>query len=293
MAQALEVTIWDVQHGSAAFISTPTGKKLAIDLGVGSFKNPSDATFSPLKHLRNKGGHTSLDALIITHPHTDHIDDIVNLHLLKPVMILAPKGIDRVLVRKGNKSKDKTVIDTYFEWIDSYNQPVTPGKEMSNPTEWGCSIQWFFPVYDGPNLNNYSIVTVLSYAGSTIVIPGDNEAPSWKSLLEQTAFVNVIKNTNVFVASHHGRESGYHADVFKHFKPKLCVVSDTNDIPTSVTDKYTYQAEGMTVFNRETKTDEIRKTVTTRSDDSIYIKCWSEWDTSEGRYKNWISGRIN
>jgi hypothetical protein len=47
----LEVTVWDVQHGSAAYVKTPTEKHLAIDLGVGSFKAPADATFSPLYHL--------------------------------------------------------------------------------------------------------------------------------------------------------------------------------------------------------------------------------------------------
>lgn len=30
----LEVMIWDVDHGSAAYIKTPTGKHIAIDLGV-------------------------------------------------------------------------------------------------------------------------------------------------------------------------------------------------------------------------------------------------------------------
>lgn len=293
MVQALEVVIWDVQHGSAAFIKTPTGKKLAIDLGIGSFKNPSDTTFSPLKHLRYSWSYTDLDALIITHPHTDHLDDIVNLHLMKPSMILAPKGIDRELVRKGNQSKDKSIIDKYFQWIDSYNGAVSADESMSNPTMWGCTIKWFFPVYTGPNLNNYSIVTVISYAGSTIIIPGDNEAPSWKSLLEQPAFVSAIKNTNVFVTAHHGRESGYYADLFKHFKPRLAIVSDTNDIPTSVTDKYTYQASGWNVYNRQTNAYETRKTLTTRSDDAVLVRCWTEWNVQERLNKNFMEVSIN
>src|SRR5437899_1704458 len=115
MAEALEVIIWDVQHGSAALVLTPTGKRLAIDLGVGSFKNPTDATFSPLRHLHQRYSYRYLDALIITHPHTDHLDDIVNLHLLPPSILLAPKSIDRELVRKGNQSKDKSVIEAYFQ----------------------------------------------------------------------------------------------------------------------------------------------------------------------------------
>lgn len=293
MTAALEVTIWDVQHGSAAFIKTPTGKKLVIDLGVGSFKNPRESTFSPLQYLYDKGGHRSLDALIITHPHTDHLDDIGNLHLLPPEIIVAPRWIDRDLIREKNKSKDKAVIDAYFQWLDRFSNPIPGSQKVSIATNWGCSIQWFSPAYSETNLNNYSIVTVIKHAGSTIVIPGDNEPPSWRLLLEQPAFVSAIKGTNVFVASHHGRESGYHADLFKYFTPVLCIVSDTNNIPTSVTQKYTYQAEGMDVLNRETGQYETRKTVTTRSDDSIYLRCWTGWDSAAGRYENYMLARIN
>lgn len=293
MDPSLEVVIWDVQHGSAAFIKTPTGRTLAVDLGTGSFKNPADVTFSPLCHLRYTWNYTALDALIITHPHKDHLEDIVNLHLVKPKVIVAPRRIDRRLVLQGNQGKDTSFIDTYFQWLDTYRGAVSVENSLDNERAWGCSIKWFFPVYAGSNLNNYSIVVVISYAGSTVVIPGDNEASSWKSLLEGAGFVSAISNTNVYVTAHHGRESGYHADLFKHFKPSLCVVSDTTDIPTSATDKYTYHAQGWNVYNRETGKYEPRKTVTTRSDDAIYIKCWPEWSAQEGCIKNFMEVRIN
>ena len=34
-----------------------------------------------------------------------------------------------------------------------------------------------------------------------------------------------MNSANIFMASHHGRESGYCADIFEK-KPNLCVVSD-------------------------------------------------------------------
>ena len=39
---------WDVQHGNACYIETPTGKRFVIDCGIGSYIKPADATFSPL-----------------------------------------------------------------------------------------------------------------------------------------------------------------------------------------------------------------------------------------------------
>jgi competence protein ComEC len=273
---SLNMLFWDVQHGSAAYIKTPTGKKLIIDLGVGSFMKPEDATFSPLRHLRYNYGVTSVDALIITHPHADHIDDIHNLSLVKPKILLAPKQIDRDLIREKNQAKDESVVNAYFDLLDTYSGPVPAGDRLDNGSAWGLDIKLFLPKYTGTNLNNYSIVTVITYAMSRIVIPGDNEPASWNLLLDDPAFVDAIKATDFFVASHHGRESGYCADVFEHFKPKLVFISDTNNVSTAVTEKYYGHATGAPVQHRESQEVETRYCLTTRTDDFITVNCWSE-----------------
>jgi beta-lactamase superfamily II metal-dependent hydrolase len=65
------------------------------------------------------------------------------------------------------------------------------------------------------NLNNHSIVTILEYASSKIIIPGDNEAASWKELIKDTGFVAAAKNPDVLVAPHHGRQAGYCYELFE------------------------------------------------------------------------------
>lgn len=42
---------WDVQHGNACYIGTPTGKRLVIDCGTCSYIKPADKTFSLFVHL--------------------------------------------------------------------------------------------------------------------------------------------------------------------------------------------------------------------------------------------------
>ena len=64
--------IWNVQHGSAAHIRTPNGGYIAVDCG-------STEAGSPLLALKNQLGQSQLDMAIITHPHVDHISDILNL----------------------------------------------------------------------------------------------------------------------------------------------------------------------------------------------------------------------
>ena len=57
---SLRLILWNVQHGSAAYIHTPNGKHIAIDLGAGD-------AFSPLQHLW-RNGVQRLDHVTITHP---------------------------------------------------------------------------------------------------------------------------------------------------------------------------------------------------------------------------------
>jgi competence protein ComEC len=272
------IVIWDVQHGSAAYIRTPTGKHIVIDLGVGSFKNPTDATFSPLAHLHWNYQIIELDALIITHPHRDHLDDINNVALVRPKAVFAPRHLTEEQLRAGNPAYDTdAVMKAYRNLLAQYSSPLTLGIDPRNRTLTGLDVQIFSPFgYTGTNLNNHSIVTVLSYAGSKILIPGDNESPSWAELLKQPAFVAAITGTDILVAAHHGREAGYSQELFNFISPKLVIVSDTTNPGTSAVDKYSAKASGWLVRNRTSGEYETRYCLTTRSDDYIVIDMYAD-----------------
>ena len=99
----MDLVIWDVQHGSSAYLKTPNKKHIVIDLGTGDLSNDV-VTFSPLLHLKNKYNVEQLDEVIITHPHTDHIDDIMNLDALSPKTLIRPKHLSKEDILKS-KSK--------------------------------------------------------------------------------------------------------------------------------------------------------------------------------------------
>lgn len=270
----LEMTLWDVDHGSACYIKTPTGRHITIDLGVGDMS--SGQSFSPLRHLRFTKGILDLDWLVITHPHRDHLDDIANLGLVNLKMLLANRSISANYVTAGNKPQDAGIVDEYQALLSRFTGTVGLVESTSNAAYWGCTIEYFTPVYSGPNLNNYSLVVIVSFAGTKIVIPGDNEAASWESLLANPMFVEAIKGTTIFVASHHGRESGYYAPLFNHFTPLLVLISDTNHGSTSVTGNYSQRATGWHVTSKRTGlvSAEPRKSLTTRNDGTIFLKCF-------------------
>ncbi len=273
----MELVVWDVQHGSSTYLKTPLGKHIVIDLGTGDYSE-NNATFSPLLHLKGKYKIQQLDQVIISHPHTDHIDDIMNFELLNPRTLLRPKHLSKEDIIKANPGKDKKKIDKYIEISNRYSCAVKNEDNPKNPVNnGGVDIKTFTPSKCGTsNINNHSVVTIIEYLGVKVFIPGDNEPESWKELLGNSEFIKAIKDTNIFVASHHGRESGYCANLFDHFSPYLVIISDGPYVETSATDRYSKIAKGWEVYSRSegAKIPYERKCLTTRKDGTIVIKVW-------------------
>lgn len=259
---SLRFIMWDVQHGSAALIRTPNGKNIVIDLGAGD-------SFSPLKSLKEAGiGH--VDQVTITHPHMDHIDDILNFDLLTPGTFRSPKQLTENDIRGNNpplNQEAEAKIQKYLEIRQRYSSPVGPQDDVELPqNNGGALIKTFVPWQSSKsNLNNHSVVTVIEYSGVKILVPGDNESPSWQELLGQSDFVSAIKNTHVLVAAHHGRASGFHQPLFEHFSPLITLVSDGRTVDTSVTSRYTGVSRGWDVDKRSGGREK-RYCLTTRND---------------------------
>jgi beta-lactamase superfamily II metal-dependent hydrolase len=266
----LQFVFWDVQHGSAAYMATPAGQHIAIDLGTGSLGSGSE--FSPLLHLKNNWGVNQLDAVIITHAHRDHLDDVHNFDSLKPRVLHRPKHLSEEDIRKGNQSTDKDIIDKYLEIDNRYSASV---EESNNPllaiNNGGVEFRFFTTKSCATsNLNNHCLVSVISYEGNKIIFPGDIEPPAWNELLEKDVFIKAIANTDILVAPHHGRESAYSSELFKYINPYLTIISDGKS-ETSAVNLYSQKTRGWTAYKRSGGSEE-RKCITTRSDGVITLE---------------------
>jgi len=269
---SLEIVFWDVKHGSSTYIKTPNGKHIVCDLGVGSYES-SDEAFSPLLHLKNRWAVKQLDMVIITHPHKDHINDIMNFEQLSPKVLHRPNHLSKEDILKSIRKEDKQLFEKYFEINDRYSSPISPeNNPYKSDNMGGVALQTFTPTScDTSNINNHSIVSVLSYAESKVIITGDNEPPSWKELLAKDAFVTAIKNADILLAPHHGRDSGFHKELFDNFSPYLTVISDGRFCDASATDRYCKVTKGWKVHYRNGDSEE-RKCLTTRSDGFVVVK---------------------
>lgn len=266
---SLKLFIHDVGHGHAIHAFTPAGEAIVIDLG-------SSSTYSPLALLAQK---TSLiDLLVISHPHGDHISEVESLsrHGFRIRQINRPKWLTHDEISAANRPSEANLITAYESLSANYSNPIQEAERVGNPAvSAGVSIDVFYSANCGrSNINNHSAVVVFKYQSVGVVIPGDNESPSWKELLLKPAFVGALPSTAFFLASHHGRKSGFYADLFHQgrLSPKLCAVSDGPVTDTDVTNDYSGQSVGWNVLSRGSGQSASRLCLTTRSDGTIILE---------------------
>lgn len=274
----LLILIWDVKHGNAIFIKTPNDKVILIDLGRVKPRNPKNK-FSPLDYIKTKYGITTIELLVITHPHFDHFEDILELKRFKLNRFVTPTHIPKRVVLSNIKRHTKPIFDYYLILRKSAKVPLRSIHFDS------VKFSFFIHRQSGlSNLNNHSIVTVLEYNGFKVVIPGDNEEVSLKALMKQRRFYNAVKKSNYLVAPHHGRKAGFYEPFVELVDPELTIISDGEKTSTAARNRYTRLSSGRIVLSKNRRPFiKPRKTLVTKVDGAISIRIGND---SKGKPKD-------
>ena len=217
--------VWDVEHGACAMVQHALGQhggKLAmIDSGSTDDWRPSD-------YIRHDLGRTNLDYLFITNADQDHMSDLQGLWdagITVPVMFRNPsytgEQMRQIKRQSGRLSAD---AERYVSACSSFNEPVDEPFDLHMGGITATTFWNPYPTFT--DTNNLSLVVFIKYSNFKILFPGDLEKAGWRALLQRPDFCAELRGTDVLVASHHGRESGYCADIFKYFTPSAVVISD-------------------------------------------------------------------
>lgn len=272
MEKQVEMVFWDVQHGHATYIKSPNNRHIVVDLGTGDYSG-KNLEFSPLNHLKNHYGVKQLDYVIITHPHLDHIDDILNFDSLSPKVLCRPSQLTNAEVLKDVRKQDEDKFKKYCELNDRYTGNITgTTDDPTIPANYGdMKISIFHSnTCSHDNFNNHSIVAVFEFASIKVVIPGDNQKESYDELLKSQNFQSAIKNSDLLLAPHHGRDSGVNKEFIDLVNPRLTVVSDGRFCDTSANATYSQKSRGWKVHKNGSSIE--RKCLTTNSDGEIYVQ---------------------
>jgi len=155
---------------------------------------------------------------------------------------------------------------------DTLDGLVPLKREYAPPYEKYCFYLKKSDFPEGYSTNDLSQIVFVSYKGTTICIPGDLTAKAWeKLLLKEERVRRLLEITNIFVASHHGREDGYNEEVFNYCRPECIILSDKeieHGTQEGMVEKYRSKVlDGGIIFNSK-----IRKVLTTRDDGHIWIE---------------------
>jgi len=207
----LTVTFLDVRQGDSALIQTPGGKTILIDAGGGGY-DVGSRVVAPF--LRNNGIRT-LDILVMTHPHQDHIGGVAGVLGSVGARIVLDSGVSHpspvyeralrlikrrsiryVQARRGQRIElpDGVTLDT-----------LNPGPKQSG----------------GIAVNDQSVVLRMRYKRASFLFAGDADRDAEDSMLRYCGDIR----SAVLKVGHHGSREATSELWLKAVRPRIAVIS--------------------------------------------------------------------
>jgi len=202
----LDVFFLDVAQADCILLKT-AGHNMLIDAGnTGQDKLILD--------YLTKYDVTTLDYLVATHPHADHIGSMTSV-------VKAMNNINMVLM--PDKSHTTKTFENLIKAIDEKDIPVTMPKPGDTFTLGSANIQVLAPCSTTTykDLNDYSLVLRVEFGDTVFLFTGDAET---KSEDEQLLNDYSLK-ADVIKISHHGSRTSSTQKYLDRVSPKYAVIS--------------------------------------------------------------------
>jgi beta-lactamase superfamily II metal-dependent hydrolase len=257
----MRLEILNVEHGFCAFAVGTAGDVFLFDCGLGPSCRPS--SYLPARGIR------SIQRFFVTNYDEDHIEDLPALRRALSIELLSKNpSLDARIVRSLKQPPISPAMQEMLSMLDSYTGVVAP-EQLDPPGLRAVSYSNPYPRFT--DTNNLSLLTFLDVGSVTFAIPGDLEREGWLLLLQNPEVRDELRRVDVFIASHHGRESGYCGEVFNYCAPEFIVLSDgaIEFDSQRMASTYARHASGG-AFNGPGGR-EVRRVLSTRSDGNL---CW-------------------
>jgi len=213
-SQYLKVIIHDIGQGDAIFIETPEKYQILIDGGPDNSilaKLGEDLPFYD----------RSLDLIILTHPHDDHVTGLIDVLKRYDVKQILYTGVSHT-------------APNYIEWLKVIKDEGTPLKIIQNgqTIKLGENAELYilYPFEDltgkkVENLNNTSILCRLTYGSNSFLFTGDAEKEEEQDLIDH----NIYLKSDVLKVGHHGSNTSSTENFLRAVSPEIGVISAGKD----------------------------------------------------------------
>lgn len=199
----LRVSFVDVGQGDSEFIELPNGETLLIDAGT-------NETGADVVNYIESLGYSSIDYVVGTHPHEDHIgglDDVIRTFDVESVYM--PKV-----------TADTRTFEDVLDAVDEKGLTINTAKAGVTLVDVdGLSVKMLAPVLDEyDNTNDYSAVIRIVYDDTSFIFMGDAEQYA-EDLITGDVSADVLK------VGHHGSSTSTGGAFLQRVSPSYAVIS--------------------------------------------------------------------
>ena len=188
------------------------------------------------KHLNEilddlkKYGVTTIDYMIASHPHSDHIGGLVDV--LEDAAVSSDLTVSMVLLPEvPDKDVPTTrVYEAFLDGIeDNHIDPTFVSEKQTLNLGGSTTLELIAPpagkTYS--SLNDYSMAAYLNCGGKTFLFTGDAEKNEEADWLENGVFDGM--HADVFKAGHHGSRTSSSEALLEQIQPTYAVISCGTD----------------------------------------------------------------
>jgi len=265
------VSVLDVGHGSSILLQLPGNKNILID-GGGSGNENFNIGERVIAPFLWKKQINHLDAVVITHPHSDHYNGlpfILTYFHPKELWVNGMTGHDpeyQQLLSLANKLNIAITIPRTDEIV--FQSGLTRLRCVNNgfPGDYS-SDRMSSSLTQRSDTNDMSIVLRLETADNSFLFPADISATMANTLVSKRKNIQA----DILLAPHHGSKSSMSLDFIETVAPKYIAISAGRNNPFNFPDKsfFDLQQKGIQVLTTGrdgtlTFTVEDKKTIMSR-----------------------------
>jgi len=268
-----EIFIFNVELGQCAFIYPRTQPQYGMLVDIGSSQGFDPITFLiEASRLHVENSRLTIGNLTLTNYDHDHFSGLPNLlqrgiHV-KTANLSKNLSAGEIYAMKEIKTQAlehlKVIKETYVHPAP-YHQPPYSVETFHLEKE---------DIEGQVDTNNLSQMVIVTNSPISICFPGDLEKKAWELLLKRSDVQLALGKVNILVAPHHGRENGYHPNIFDYCSPECIIISDksiVHDTQEGMSSVYSQHVVGDGVVLNGDYMNK-RKVLTTRKHGHIWIQ---------------------